>query len=43
MASTLPDSVVRDSPIQVHTVVVLQEVSTDSLQQQVRMSWDEVW
>ena len=34
--TTLPRSVVRDSPVQVRPVVVMREVSIDSLQQQVR-------
>ena len=34
-------SVVCDSPVQVRPVVVMREVSIDSLQQQVRMFWGE--
>ena len=39
---TLPDSVVHNSPIQVRPVVVLQESSIDSLQQQVCTFWSKV-
>ena len=41
--TTLPDSVVRDSPIQVQPIVVMRVVSIDSLQQQVRTFRCEVW
>ena len=39
----LPYSVVCNSPIQVQPVVVMQEVSIDLLQQQVRTFWVESW
>ena len=39
----LPCSVVCDSPVQVRPVIVMQEVSIDSLQQQVRTFWGESW
>ena len=39
---TLLNSVVRDSPVQVRPVVVVQAVSIESLPQQVRTFWGEV-
>ena len=43
MAPTkFPDGFVRDSPVQVRPIVVVEEVSIESLQQQVRMFWGKV-
>ena len=39
----LPCSVVRYSPVQVRLVIVMHEVSIESLQQQVRTFRDESW
>ena len=39
----LPNSIVWDSPIQVRPVVIMQEVSIDSLKQQVHTFRGEVW
>ena len=41
--TTLTYSIVRDSPVEVRPVVVMWEVSIDSLQQQVRKIWVDSW